>query len=384
MDSQVLEEALQAQYASATEASQEELRIASAAELFAAIGSGHMATRLSVLEAIAQDPQGALGFGPDGNTDLVSVLCGELEAALGMELRLYIIFALAALPSDPRITRALEQVWFLSDDTNERLSAVSRLAREEDPAVRSHLQTALLSDDPDRAQAVANVWWNSGEDSPKVRLRLVLGAEGWNGVAPGLEEYTGLWLHELHGPFAGRAREVLESTAVTAELLGACWEKLDRENRVWLLELATQTQSPYLSQLTNLALREEAMHLGAIQAIHTSSLAHQYFDQLLELAEHSPNPAVQAAAIGAGAPGDNRFRAVKAAVRGVRVAAIRKLGVRDVDALVELIHDPDWRIRSAAADQLVEIGERGKQAVEPLLQHPRLEVRLAAARVIYE
>lgn len=39
--------------------------------------------------------------------------------------------------------------------------------------------------------------------------------------------------------------------------------------------------------------------------------------------------------------------------------------------------------RSAAADRLVALGEGGKRAVQPLLDHERLEVRMAAARVLH-
>ncbi len=378
---QSLDEALQAEY-TASDAS-DELRIANAKELFEAIGSGDMFTRLSVLEAVALDPQGALGLGADGDTDLIAVLCAELESAYGSELRLFIIAALAAMPADLRVAQKLEQVWFLSDDSNERILAVSRLAQEEDPQVRSHLERTLLGDDPDRAQAVANVWRTLPEDSPKVQLRLALAAEeGRPALALGADSLE-LWLAELHDSFAVRAREVLQADPHTVETLSTCWEKLNQENRAWLLELATRLGSPELAGLTEKALQEEAMQLEAIQSIEADQTSTQYAQQLLELAEHSPNPNIQAAAIQAGAPGDNRFRAVRASVRSVRIAAIRRLGVNDANTLLELIRDPDWRIRSAAADRLVAFGETGKHMVEPLLQHQRLEVRMAAARVVH-
>ena len=359
----------------------DELRITTAAELFAATRSNDMLTRLSVLEAVALDSQGALGLGSDGDTDLIAVLCEELETAFGSELRLYVIAALTAMPADPRVTATLEQVWFLSDDTNERILAVSRLAREDHPALRNHLQMTLLGDDSDRAGAIANVWRVLPQDSLKVQVRLALAAEQWNGGVPALVENLELWLAELRGPFAGRARALLESDSRAVGILSSCWDKLSRENRAWLLELAAHLGSPELPHLTQLALGDESMQLEAIQATQVSPM--QYAEQLLELAEQSPNPLVQAAAIQAGAPGDNRFRAVRASVRAVRVAAIGRLGAGDETTLVELIHDPDWRIRSAAADRLAVLGEPGRRIVQPFLQHQRLEVRMAAARVVH-
>lgn len=375
-----LEEALQTQYA--PDEASDELRITSAAELFAATRSNDMLTRLSVLEAVALDPQGALGLGSDGDTDLIGVLCEELETAFGSELRLYVIAALTAMPADPRVTQKLEQVWFLSDDTNERLLAVSRLAREDDPAVRSHLERTLVGDDPDRAQAIANVWRTLPEDSLAVQLRLALAAEQGNQPFPPINQHLEPWLAELRGPFAGRARESLGADPQTPQMLSACWNKLDRENRAWLLELAARLGSPELSCLTELALQDESLQLEAIESMEATQASVRYAGQLLELAEGSPDPAVRAAAIQAGAPGDNRFRAVRASVRTVRVAAIRRLRAGDENTLVELLHDPDWRIRSAAADRLVVLGEPSKRFVQPLLEHQRLEVRMAAARVM--
>lgn len=380
-----LEDALQAQYATVSEAS-DELRITDAAGLFAALGSSDMLTRLSVLEAVALDPQGALALGSHEARDLITVLCTELERALGTELRLYVIFALAAMPSDPRVIAALEQVWFLSDDTNERLSAISRLAQEANPAVHSHLEKTLLGDDPDRAQAVANVWRAQAEDSPELQLRLALAAEERDQAFPALDpESLELWLGELRGPFAERARERLEANvAHTVDIVSAVWNKLGRDTRAWLLELATRIQSGQLSQLTDLALRDESLQLEAIEAAQAPLIANQYARQLEELADGSPDPVVRAAAIQAGAPGDNRFRALRTGVRAVRIAATRRLGGDDLSTLLKLLYDGDWRIRSAAADRLAALGERGQRAVRPLLRHERLEVRMAAARVLQE
>lgn len=377
---QSLEDTLQMQ-PQAPDTGQDELRISSAQQLFEAIGSSEMLTKLSVLEAVALDPAGALSLGSDGNTDLIAVLCGELETAYGLELRLFTLAALAALPADPRVIQKLEQVWFLSDNPNERILAVSRLAAEDNPVVRDHLKHTLLGDDPERAQAVANVWQTQPDDGPAVVLRVALASEQGDCPIPPLNEHPELWLAELRGAFAAQAREVLEANPQAVEVLTRCWEKLSRETRAWLLELATRLGSPELPHLTDLALRDEAIQLEAIGAIEATQASAQYAEQLLELA-HSPDPAVQAAAIQAGAPSDNRFRAVAAKVRTVRVAAIRRLGAGDLDTLVELLHDPDWRIRSAAADRLAVL-EEGPQLVQPLLQHHRLEVRVAAARVIY-
>ncbi|MCX7782968.1 MAG: HEAT repeat domain-containing protein [Meiothermus sp.] len=365
----------------APDTGQEELRITSARQLFEAIGSDDMLTKLSVLEAVALDPAGALGLGSDGEADLIAVLCKELEAAYGSELRLFTLAALAAMPADPRVIQKLEQVWFLSSNSNERILAVSRLASEDNPLVRDHLKRTLLGDDPERAQAVAHVWQMRADDSATI-LRVALAIAQSEGPIPSLQEHPELWLAELHGSFAVQARKVLEANPQTVELLTPCWEKLSCETRAWLLELATRIGSPELPHLTDLALQDEAIQLEAIGAIEAAHASTQYADQLLELT-HSPNPVVQAAAVQAGAPGDNRFRAVAAKVRTVRLAAIRRLGPGDLDTLVELLHDPDWRIRSAAADRLAALGEQGMQAVQPLLRHQRLEVRMAAARVIH-
>jgi HEAT repeats len=384
---QQLETAISAQFASAREfdadAVDSELRLETAADLFAAIESNDLLTRLSVLEAITIDPEAALALGSHGNRDLIAVLRSELEQVFSPEMRMYLLAALTAMPSDERLTTTLEQVWFLSDDTNERLCALRRLVQENNPAIREHLERSLLGSDSDRAQAVANAWQVSSQDSSAVNLRLSLAAEHFSGIIPNLEQHTDLWLTELRGAFADRAREWLEiQPEQSIEILSAAWDKLNRDTRAWLLELATKTESSRLSSLTDLAMRDEHLQLEAIQAASTPAITAQYSHQLEQLANHNPDPDVQAAAIRAGAAGNNRTRALQASARTVRIAAIQKLGINDQSTLLELLQDSDWRIRSAAAEQLSTFGEAGKRAVQTLLDHERLEVRMAVARVL--
>ncbi len=384
---QQLETALEAQFASAREfdadAANSELRLETAADLFAAIESNDLLTRLSVLEAIALDPEAALALGSHQNRDLIAVLRCELEQVFSPEMRMYLLAALCAMPSDPRLTTALEQIWFLSDDTNERLCVLRRLVQENNPAIREHLERSLLGSDSDRAQSVANAWQVSSQDSSAVNLRLSLAAEHFSVIVPDLEQHTDLWLTELRGAFADRAREWLEVQAEPSiEILSAVWEKLNRDTRAWLLELATRSESSRLSSLTDLAMRDEHLQLEAIRAASTPAITAQYSHQLEQLANHNPNPSVQAAAIRAGAPGNNRARALQASARTVRIAAIQKLGINDQTTLLELLEDNDWRIRSAAAEQLNTFGEAGKRAVQGFINHERLEVRMAAARVL--
>lgn len=386
---QQLETAISAQFASARELSADavdsELRLETAADLFAAIESNDLLTRLSVLEAIALDPEAALALGSHQNRDLIAVLRSELERVFSPEMRMYLLAALTAMPSDSRLTTILEQVWFLSDDTNERLCAVSRLVQENNPAIREHLERSLLGNDSDRAQAVANAWQVRSQDSSAVNLRLSLAAEHFSGITPNLEQHTDLWLTELRGAFADRAREWLEVQPETMiETLSAVWEKLNRDTRAWLLELATRSESSRLSSLTDLAMRDAQLQLEAIRAASTPAISNQYTQQLEQLANHNPNPDVQAAAIRAGAPGNNRTRALQANARTVRIAAIQKLGINDQTTLLELLQDSDWRIRSAAAEQLSTFGEASKRAVQAFINHERLEVRMAAARVLQD
>lgn len=358
---------------------EEELRISNAKELFAAIRSGDMMTSLSVLEAIALDPDGALELGSDHGEDLIAMLASELEQSFTLETRYFLLNAMTAMPTEPRVMVALERVWFMSDDTIERMSAVSRLMRDNIPAVRQHLEIALLGNDTDRVQAIANVWLAQPEDSPAVQLRLALAVEKWHQPECSLE----LWLKELRGVYSERARECLESDVNRAvNLLAEHWEKLNRETRAWLLDLASRIHSEHLPALLERAMQDQTMHLEAIKATSTANLEHQYAGQLQDFADHHPDPKIQAAAIQAGASGNNRTRALSAQARTVRIAAIRKLSVNDAQTLSELFYDSDWRIRSAAADALVRLGERGQEIAKSLVTHEHLEVRMAAARVL--
>jgi hypothetical protein len=383
-----LEQALEAQFVSAralgAEVNQSELRLETAKDLFDAIESNDLLTRLSVLEAVASQPEAALALGMHNNRDLIDVLGCELEQVFSPEMRLYLLSALSAMPNDTRVTTALEQIWFLSDNTNERLCAVSRLAQEANPTVRKHLERSLLGSDPDRAQAVANVWHSSSDDSPALCLRLALAAEHFEGIVPDLEQHSELWLAELRGVFADRAREWLETnSSKSIKVLVGTWKTLNHETRAWLLGLARHSNNAQLRQLTDLAFTDQNLQIEAIKAASTPNISQHYAQQLEQLANHNPDPEIQAAAIRAGANGNNRTRALQAQARTVRIAAIKQLGANDLSTLLDLLHDSDWRIRSVSADQLSSLGEKGKLAVNDLLNHERLEVRLAAARVIY-
>lgn len=375
-----LEAELAAQYASASQVDMDsELRIRDAAELFAALESNDMVTRLSVLEALVEDPTGALALGGTNGRDLIDVLRSELQCTLASEMRLTLIAALSAMPDDVRVTQSLEQIWFLSDDTNERLSVITRLSHTADPSIKAHLEQSLLGIDSDRAQMIANVWSASELDSSAIRLRLNLAAQQPSGAVPSLDTETGLWLKELGGTFSQQCRETLElDTSSTVRQLAARWEQLDHESRAWLLELAKQHESPELQAITRLAMEDKELQLEAIRA--SATMTGQFTAQLEQFANH-PDPQMQAAAITAGASGDNRSRALRSYARTVRIAAIRQLGDDDQATLIQLLHDQDWRIRSASADRLSQFGARAKEAVKPLLEHDQLEIRMAASRI---
>ncbi len=372
---------LEAQLEAAAEVKTEDLHLNTAQDLFNAINSSDMLTRLSVLEAIAQNPNAALGLGTDGNQDLIGFLCQELEQVFVLESRAYLLNAICAMPKDPRITATLERIWFFSDETVERISAAIRLIQDGEAKSMAHLEAALLGKDTNRAESIANIWLGSADDSAAVRLRLALLNDSEHEV-PSLAQHKALWLAELQAVFAQQARDYLEQYALEAvEQLSPIWTHLSQENQVWILNLAAKTNAKQLPDLILKAMHQENTRLEAIRAAAYPEITAQFQPQL-EQYLLDPDPEIQAAAIRAGVGGNNRTRALEAQSRTVRIAAIQQLKLEDSSSLLEFLQDQDWRIRSVAAEQLATFGEKAKLLVAPLLEDPRLEVQMAAARVV--
>jgi hypothetical protein len=361
--------------------SQAPLHIQNTAELFSAISASDMQTRLCVLEAICADPQGALGLEVNTPQDIPDFLIQEFEQNFVLESRAFLLTALCALPTDPRIGACLERVWFFSESVIEQISAATRLMQDREPRVMANLTAALLGSDANRAESIAHLWQPSPSDAVAIRLRLALVCP--EQPAPSLESNLDAWLLELRGVLSEAARTLLEvQPEATLEALVPFYQRLSPECQVWLLGLAGSTNSPFLELLTAHALRQDHSRLAALETISALPAPNAAFAAELEVLATDPNPQIRAGAIRAGAAGNNRQRALSDQARTVRIAAIRQLQKADTQTLLELLTDPDWRIRSVASQQLANLGADVHLLLEPYLGHEQLEVRMAAARVM--
>jgi HEAT repeat protein len=111
-----------------------------------------------------------------------------------------------------------------------------------------------------------------------------------------------------------------------------------------------------------------------------------YAPSLSRFLDHS-DPGVRRAAIEAGATGVDWRAAIAAetdpVLRGRCAQRLgRDEGTQAIPVLVDLLGDPDWRVRAAASQALVEIGAPAQDAVKPLVHDPDRALRTAAVQVL--
>ncbi|HWG84767.1 MAG TPA: hypothetical protein VNT60_04725, partial [Deinococcales bacterium] len=247
----------------------EELHIRSAQDLFLALRHGDLPARLSLLEAVAAEPEAVLEYGTFGGEDLVDVLRGLIETELDGRVRALTLAALAAIPGE-RALQAVYREWCLSESDDERLVALARLVGEPDEALAAQLEGILTrDDDPARARMVANHYALVPDLPAHLRLRVAVAADLPAGV-PALDAATlDAWLDELRGPFAVQARELLEEQGeAAAGLLSEHWPRLNEEARAWLVASAAREGLESAAGLVVAGLRDgtPAVRLAALEA----------------------------------------------------------------------------------------------------------------------
>jgi hypothetical protein len=365
----------------------EELHIRSAEDLFKAIRGAEHFTRLQLLEALVADPGVGLGYGSHDGQDVVDVLRLELEGAGDQTVRALLMAALANLPDEPRAVAALFREWCVSPSADEQLLALERLAFEPDAEVQKHLTVMLRQDDdPDRARMIANVWaWREGL-SDEDRLRVAIACEFESAPPPALTAQNATaWRQALNGAFRNRAREWLEPQGKLAFDQLLSWPVRSVETDAWLLEWGSSAGFAGVQGLVQHALESDdtAQNAAGLQALARPGVDSAETHVLLErFADAAPE--LRLAAVRAGLRFDAREAAINERDLALRLEGIVRLGANDLAVLVELLTDRDWRVRSRATDRLIVLGEAADQAVRPLLDNTRLEVRTAAARVLME
>lgn len=365
------------------------LRIKSAAELFAAITHPQPAVRIAVIARIGDAPEQARAFGAYQGKDVVDALI-DVAGQYDRRERLGLLRAIQTLPDDRLAGFCAARLLQCTDD-REAMLLFRYLAVHDLEWDRAQLQpllwqTARICN----AELAARLLVTGKLDSAdRVRASAILGREaaGVLSFEPGLLPH---WIEELAGPWADTARECLAAWGEIAwRALETCWERLDRSSQRWLVDWAVRRGMPDRESLIDRALESEAndVLVGALNDTETIAARPDKHAGTLCALLSDENPAVRKAAIDAGARPVDWHTMLESEtddlvlVAGLR-AATKMIGADAVPMLVSFLGHEAWPVVAAATEALAGLDEPAARAVEPLLEHPALRLRIAADRVI--
>jgi HEAT repeat protein len=367
-----------------------QFHVRSARELFEALESPDGSIRLAALHAVQSAPETALSFGLYAKRDLVGVLLSQAERLRGELEWLSWIGTLAAF-RDPRVVRLFTSL-ITTETHTELLFALANYLRSEsvDP-IRKQLGVALMQNEcVARARALAPVLAGCTRPSVGESLRIGLLAPGDETRLPEFSAAAGEWLNELAGPFQLEAR--LELQRQGAESLAALvvhWDRLLESSRRWLLEWAAETDPDLvLDQIREvLAKRSDGLILGALEAAAKLKGSPADLEILIiPLLEHSDELVRRTAVMACRSAVNWRLffeNEPSVLVRQAWIARIVDLERQmAVPFALQQLDNPDWRIRAAAADGLLSLGESGVRAALTLLPEASEAVRIGIARMV--
>lgn len=366
------------------------LSIASAGDLFTALRSDALGVRLSVFSAISKAPEKALAYGPYNGRDLLDEMFEQLTAARDHNHRLALLVALSAF-KDPRVEEGLKVVFRTSTHAREAAVCAARLCGGSGSEVKAFFLPFLEDNAPQpQARLAADVLSRFDDHSPENRVRVaVLSSEVF--PIPGLDDQTeAAWLKALHGPFSHRAMGQIETLGCEAFVrLRERWDEFMPELKAWLLKWGCREHQAHAVELCLKALDEgpDELRLAALQGIAGMGPAAVMFRKIVTKFFDHTDRAMRLAALRAGADvPDARGKLSREEDMEVRLLLIPLLavsyGAGAVPDLVELLHDENWRIRSAAVAALISLGEAAAGAVENLAGYDSATVCAAAVQVL--
>jgi hypothetical protein len=367
----------------------EDLEFSTAEALFGALRNPSAIDRRAILAWVATHPAESIALGTHEGRDVVDVLMSLIDPTQEYRYWQDVAIAIGAFDS-PKVTEFYCGMLAEADETLAAMDATSALARRDLGAQRERLIEILLADDqPDRATGAAELL-ASVPDLPE-RAAVRVSALEEDGVAPALTPTAvDAWVDELGGPFGAQARGRLQQLGPdAARALAERWERLDEEDRGWLLRWATEEIGSEAAPLVAIAL-EGPDDLARVALDCAAALPGGAVDsELLSRWIEHPDPGMRAAAIAAGAEADLESLLTEASEPEVVVAAIERLAAGgDTDRLAaplaaQLASD-STEVRAAARGALVALGPGAIDELRPLARSSSPAVRAAAVSALLD
>jgi len=361
-----------------------------ARELFEALESPDGAIRLAALHAVQNAPDTALSFGPYAKRDLVDVLLSQAERFRGEFEWLSWIGTLAAF-HDLRIIRLFTSLITTESHTELLFALANYLRPESVEPIRIQLGTALMQNGcVARARAVASLLAGCPDLSAGEALRIELLQPEDKAPLPLFSAVPVEWLNELAGPFQSEAQLELQrqGASTLADLVGY-WDRLLETVKKWLLERAAETDPDLVRDQIRevLTKRSEGLILAALEvAAKLKDFPAGLEVPILPLLEHSDELVRRAAVIACRSALDWRLFFENEPSVVVRQACVAKVVDQErqeaVPFALQQLANPDWRIRAAAVEGLISLGESGVRAALTLLPEADESVRIGIARMV--
>jgi hypothetical protein len=367
-----------------------QFHVRSAQELFEALESLDGVIRLAALQAVQSAPETALSFGLYEKRDLIDVLLSQALRLRGAFEWMNWIGALAAF-SDPRVFRLFSSLIATESHSQLLFALANYLQNHPLDSIRTELCAALMQHEcVARARAVAPLLVSHSCMSSGEALRIGLLEPVDGTLLPVFSAATDEWLNELSGPFQSEAQIELKSQgALTLAALAKHWDRLPQSARKWLLEWATEIDAALvLAPIQEvLARNSDGLTLAALEAAaKLKDLPADLENLLIPFLQHRDEPVRRAAVLARRSAFDWRLLFEKEHSVLVRQACIAKLvqqeGMDAVPFALQQLANPDWRIRSSAAEALLSLGQPGIRAALTLLPEAGEPVRIAIGRMV--
>lgn len=347
----------------------EPIRIRCAADLFSVLTTGAMEAQLAVLKSIVADPKRPITLGPHQGEDIVDLLIRRIPESTGTLKQLQ-IFCLMSY-QDHRTTEFMVEEFSRSRDAGTVLRLGRRLTVERG---FDFFLPFLWDDRQAQALAAARLCGQSQELTTRERLRVAILLDS-EYAPPEINTHTlEVWLGELTGKHRRRARALAERTGNGMLSLWTRWSDLPQEEKLWLTR-ATANLDPLLLRVKLAELLREP----EVPYDYVELALHHGVELPVTLLE-SAQPLVRAAAIQSGyADHKIEFYLNRQATLPEVLAAAPRCST---EALLSLLADDRWQVRSIAATLLAQSEKPPLEALRAKARSKSLEERVAAVEVL--
>ncbi|RYG46952.1 hypothetical protein EON79_08710, partial [bacterium] len=272
---------------------------------FGALRSPDLATAMSMLRAVAQNPGAALAFGKVNDRDIVDELIRQSNQKEGVTF-LEVVFGALAAFDDPRAVEHFVKVLHTWSNPQIVRLAAARLTHEPVESIEAKVRPLLMQDQsPLHATAAADILIPVRTLTTEERVRITVANSEGVDIGPELSAETARsWAHALTGWFAPQARLVLSSRDEDAvPALAPLWDDLDVDSKNWLLALGVAKSPLEVIPLLRRALgdAEPRVVLGALSTLQTMEAGKALFVNALTPLLAHPEPKIRCLAIQAGA-----------------------------------------------------------------------------------